>query len=93
MITCITFYTMTTCKSGNCNISSTNIFIDSHNPESVIFNFSLYELTDGEKNVLCKGLNFSVKSGLIEDLLSEYLYNEDISFIKARLLDTALTHA
>lgn len=32
----------------------------------------------------------TAKPGLIEDLLSEYLCNEDISIIKARLLDTAL---
>ena len=46
--------------------SSNNIFSDSHNPDRVIFNFSSYELTDEEKNVLCKGLNFSVKPGWIE---------------------------
>ena len=63
----------------------------------------MYELTDDEKNVLCKGLNFSVKCGLIE--YSEFLLpfellfdgikreascNEDMSLIKTRLLDTAL---
>ena len=37
-------------------ISSNNIFSDSHNPDRVIFNFSSYELTDDEKNVLRKGL-------------------------------------
>ena len=52
-------------------ISSNNIFSDSHNPDRVIFNFSLYELTDDEKNILRKGLNFSVKPGLIE--YSEFL--------------------
>ena len=52
-------------------ISSSNIFSDSHNPERVIFNFSLYELADGKKNVLCKGLKFPVKHGLIE--CSEFL--------------------
>ena len=85
-------------------ISSNNIFSDSHNPDRVIFNFYLYELTDEEKNVLCKGLNFSVKPGWIEysecllpfELLfrhikREDLCNEDMSLIKARLLDTALT--
>ena len=57
-----------------------------------------------KKNVLCKGLNFSVKPGLIEysefllpfellfcDIKREDLCNEDMSVIKARLLDTALT--
>ena len=56
-------------------------------------------LTDDEKNFLCKGLNFSVKSGLIEysefllpfellfcDIKREDLCNEDMSVIKARLL-------
>ena len=84
--------------------SSNNIFSDSHNPDRVIFNFSLYKLTDDEKNVLCKGLNFSVNPGLIEysefllpfgllfrDIKREGLCNEDMSVIKARLLDTALT--
>ena len=85
-------------------ISSKNIFSDSHNPDRIIFNFSLYKLTDDEKNVLCKGHNFSVKSGLIEysgfllpfellfcDMKREDLCNEDMSVIKARLLYTALT--
>ena len=85
-------------------ISSNNIFSDSHNPDRVIFNFSSYKLTDDEKNVLCKGLNFSVRPGLIEysefllpfellfrDIKREDLCNEDMSVIKARLLDTALT--
>ena len=85
-------------------ISLNNIFSDSHNPDRVIFSFSSYKLTDDEKNVLCKGLNFSVKPGLIEysefllpfellfrDIKREDLCNEDMSVIKARLLDTALT--
>ena len=85
-------------------ISSNNIFSDSHNSDRVIFKFSSYKLTDDEKSVLCKGLNFSVKSGMIEysefllpfqllfhDIKCEDLCNEDMSAIKARLLDTALT--
>ena len=50
--------------TNSSKIASNNIFRD--NPERVIFIFSLHELTDEEKNVLCKGPNFSVKSGLIE---------------------------
>ena len=85
-------------------ISSYNIFIDSHNPDSVIVIFSWYKLTEDEKNVLCKGLDFSVKSGLIEysefllplellfrDIKCEDLWNEDMSVIEARLIDTVLT--
>ena len=61
-------------------------------------------MTDDKKNVLCKGFNFSVKPGLIEysefllpfellfrDIKREDLCNEDMSVIKARLLDTAVT--
>ena len=53
---------------------------------------------------MCKGFDFSVKTGLIEssklllpfellfrDIKLEDLCNEDMSLIKARLLDTALT--
>ena len=102
------FYTTTICISEICKIllkiASNNIFSDSHNPDRVIFNFSSHKLTDDEKNVLCKGLTFSVKSGLIEysefllplellfrDIKCEDLWNEDMSVIEARLIDTALT--
>ena len=86
-------------------ISSNNIFSDRHNLDRVIFNVSSYELTDDEKKVLCKGLNFSVKPGWIgyselllpfelffRDIKREDLCNGDMSLIKARLLDTALTY-
>lgn len=82
-------------------ISSYDMF--SHNPKRVIFNISLHELTDDKKNVLCRGLDFSVKPGVIEysdfllpfellfcDMKPEDLCNENMSSIKARLLDTAL---
>ena len=61
-------------------------------------------MTDDEKNILCKALNFSVKPGLIEysefllpfelffrDIKRGDLYNEDMSLIQTRLLDIALT--
>ena len=57
-----------------------------------------------KKTVLCKGLNFFVKPRLMEysefllpfktllrDIKREELCNEDMSVIKARLLETALT--
>ena len=52
-------------------ISSNIIFSDSHNPERIIFNSPLYELTDDEKKVLYKGFNFSVKPRLND--YSEFL--------------------
>ena len=77
---------------------------DSHNPNKVIFNFSSYELNDVEKSVLRKGFNFSVKPKSIEysefllpfelifrDVKQENLHSEDLSLIKAKLLDTALS--
>ena len=79
-------------------------FNDSHDPNKVIFNVSSYELSDVEKSVLCKGLNFSIKPESIEysdfllpfellfrDVEQENLCSEDLSLIKARLLDTALS--
>ena len=99
------FYTMAINKSQNfLKISSNNIFSDNNNPERVIFNFSLYELTDEEQNILCQNFNFSVKPRFIEysdfllpfelllcDIKREVLCNDDMSLIKARLLNTALT--
>ena len=99
------FYTMAINNSQNfLKISSNNIFSDNNNPERVIFNFSLYELTDEEQNILCQNFNFSVKPRFIEysdfllpfellfcDIKREVLCNDDMSLIKARLLNTALT--
>ena len=77
---------------------------DSHHPNKGILNFSYYELSDVEKNVLYKGLNFSGKAKSIEysefllpfellflDVKQENLCSEDLSLMKARLLDTALS--
>ena len=77
---------------------------DSHHPNKGILNFSYYELSDVEKNVLYKGLNFSGKAKSIEywefllpfellfqDVKQENLYSEDLSLMKARLLDTVLS--
>ena len=51
---------------------------DNHDPNKVIFNFSSYELSDVEKSVLCKGLNFSVKPKSIE--YSEFLLPFELLF-------------
>ena len=71
--------------------------------DRVIFNFSSYELTDEEKNVLCKGLNFSVKPGWIEysecllpfellfrDIKRKDLCNKDMSFLEKLIIFIAL---
>ena len=59
-------------------ISLIEVTNDSHDPNKVIFNFSSYELSDVEKRVLCKGLNFSVKPKLIE--YSEFLLPFELLF-------------
>ena len=85
-------------------ISMKEVINDSHDPDKVIFNFSSYELSDVEKSVLCKGLNFSVKPKFIKyseflrpfellfrDVKQENFCSEDLSLMKARLRDTALS--
>ena len=85
-------------------ISLKEVINGSHDPNKVIFNFSSYELSDFEKSVLCKDLNFLVKPKSIEysefllpfellfwDVKQENLCSEDLSLMKARLLDTALS--
>ena len=85
-------------------ISMKEVIKDSHDPDKVIFNFSSYELSDVEKSVLCKGLNFSVKRKFIKyseflrpfellfrDVKQENFCSEDLSLMKARLRDTALS--
>ena len=42
------------------------------NPENVIFNFSSYLLSDNDKSLLSKGLNFSLPNKKVE--ISEHLY-------------------
>ena len=85
-------------------ISLKEVINDTHDPNKVIFNFSSDELSDVEKTVLCKGLNFSVKPKSIEfsefllpfellfrDGTQENLCSEDLSLMKGILLDTALS--
>ena len=85
-------------------ISLKEVINGSHDPNKVIFNFSSYELSDFEKSVLCKDLNFLVKPKSIEysefllpfellfwDVKQENLCSEDLSLMKARLLDITLS--
>ena len=76
----------------------------SHDPDSIIFNGSFYNLSKSEKSLLCKGLNFSIPPDKIEysDYLlpSELLYrdikdldlpNEKANFLKVKIKDCALS--
>ena len=47
-------------------------------PEKVIFNFSSYLLSDNEKSLLSKGLNFSIPNKKVE--ISEYLCPLDLLY-------------
>ena len=38
----------------------------SHDPDKVIYNFSDYKLTESEKSVLCKGLEFAIPPNKLE---------------------------
>ena len=56
----------------------------SHDPNKVIFNFSLHVLTEHKKRLLCKGLRFSIPPKKIEysDFLTQFemLYRDNIMF-------------
>ncbi|XP_057292667.1 uncharacterized protein LOC130621400 [Hydractinia symbiolongicarpus] len=75
-----------------------------HDPNKVIFNFSSYKLSDSEKSLLCKGLNFAIPPKKLEyasylvpfellmrDINRDDLSNEDKNYIKTRLKDTAFS--
>ena len=61
-----------------------------HDPEKVIFNFSSHWLSDDEKSLLCKGLNFAIPHAdqmlafklLFRDINKNEMPNQDIEFIK-----------
>ena len=75
------------------------------NPSKVIFNFSKYELSDCEKRLLAKGLNFSLPPKYLDyaDYLVNFelfyrnirnlgiLSNEDLDFVKTRTKEAALS--
>ena len=76
----------------------------SHNPQKVIFNYSSHVLTESEKILLCKGLNFAIPPDKLEYadflLLFELLYrdiqNLDVTdqkkkLLNARIKDSALS--
>ena len=91
-------------KLSNIVLENSNLICEtSHNPEKVIFNFSSHELSDDEKLLLCKGLNFSIPKRLdyadhflpfellFRDINKNEMPNEDREFIKTRLKDPAFT--
>ena len=79
--------------------------ISIHDTNKVIFNFSKYELYDGEKGLLAKGLNFSLPPKHLDyaDYLANFelfyrnicnlgiLPNEDLDFVKTKIKEAALS--
>ena len=76
----------------------------SNDPNKVIYNFPNYHLTDADKSLLIKGLNFAIPPKKIEyskfllpfellfrDLKSNSECSVDLASVKARLQDTAFT--
>ena len=75
------------------------------NPEKVISNFSGYVLSDCEKSILIKGLNFSITCKKLDyadylvqlelffrDIVNlDILSNEDLDFVKAKSKEAALS--
>ena len=75
------------------------------NPERVIFNYSDITLSDEEKSLLVKGLNFALPPSNLNyaDYLTNFelfyrsirnldiLSNEDLDFLKTKVKDTALS--
>ena len=92
-------------KLSNLVSENSNLISEtSHNPEKVIFNFSSHELSEYEKSLLCKGLNFAIPPKrldyadhmlpfelLFRDINKSEMPNEDKEFIKSRLKDSAHT--
>ena len=82
-----------------------DVTLDGHNPEKVIHNFSSYNITDSDKSLLVKGLNFSIPPSKLNYanycLNFELLYRdiqklgiEDKSkddFVKSKLKEIALS--
>ena len=76
-----------------------------NDPEKIIFNFSKYELSNAEKKLLAKGLNFCLAPKQLNyaDYLVhfelfyrnirnlEVLSNEDLDFVKTKTKETALS--
>ena len=76
----------------------------SHDPEKVIYNFSKHNLTEVEKSVLCKGLQFALPPRNLEyadcmvsfellfrDITTTNLSNIQSETIKSKLRDTAFS--
>ena len=76
----------------------------SHDPDKVIYNFSDHKLTESEKSVLCKGLEFGIPPSKLEyadfmlpfELLCRDIKNSDLSIpqtkaVKSKILDTAFS--
>ena len=80
------------------------VFQFSHDPEKVIFNYSSHVLTESEKSLLCKGLNFAIPPNKLQysdfllpfELLYRDIQNLDVTdqknqVLKATVKDSAVS--
>ena len=87
-----------------CKLSNSVVGDVSHGPEQVIYNFSSHILTEAEKSVSCRGLQFTIQLKTLEYadyMVSFGLLYQDIKTtnlntlqnetIKSKLLDTAFS--
>ena len=86
------------------NLKVTTLENSSHDLDKVIFNFLDYKLTEREKSVLCKGLEFAISPNKLDyadfmlpfELLFRDIKNTDLSIlqtkaVKSKILDTAFS--
>ena len=77
------------------NIKATTLENSCHDPDKIIYNFSDYKLTESEKSVLCKGLEFAIPLNKLEyadfmlpfELLFRNIKNTDYPFLKLKPLN------
>ena len=74
------------------NLSSNNSYFESmtsHDPEKVLFNFSSHQLTEHEKSLLSRGLNFAIPPKNLN--YADYLLQFELLFRDIDLLDIPRT--
>ena len=74
------------------NLCSNNSYFESvtlHDPDKILFNFSSYQLSEHEKSLLNKGLNFAILSKNLNYV--DYMFTFELLFRDIDLLDIPRT--
>ena len=84
-------------KLGNlCSNNSYSESVTSHDPDKILFNFSSYQLSEHEKSLLSKGLNFAISpknSNYADNMLPFELLFSDIDLLASSELIEILFRA